>query len=126
MPIKARIPLTNKQKNQISDAVAREYKEQYEKAARISAYRMMLIALYTLRFSFKFKKRLNDFFCAICENNSDVDLWKNSDVMASVMLKKLEESGCDFNGAFDELVAFEEEEYAKHSKEEAEKRGARV
>lgn len=125
MPFKARIPLSNKQQKQISDAVAREYKEQYEKAARISAYRMMLIVLYTLRFNFKFKKRLNDLFNAICENNSDVDKWKNSDVMASVMLKKLEESGCDFNGAFDELLAYEEEEYKKHSNEEAEKRGAK-
>lgn len=121
----ARKKLTVQQTKQITAAVAREYKEQFEKASRISAYRMMLIVLYNLRFIFKFKKRLHDFFDAICENNINVDKWKKSDVLASVMLKRLEESGCDFNGAFDELIAYEEEEYEKHRKEEAEKRGAK-
>jgi hypothetical protein len=123
--LKARIPpLNSKQYRQLEEALARKYKADYEKAARVSAYRMMLIVLYNLRFDFKFKKRLNDFFEAICENNTDVNKWKKSDVMASVMLKRLEESGCDFNGAFDELIAYEEEEYKKNRDEEAEKRGA--
>ncbi len=122
--MKARKKLTVQQTKQITEAVAREYKEQFEKASRVSAYRMMLIVLYNLRFSFKFKKRLNEFFDAICENNHDVDKWKKEDVMASVMLKRLEESGCDFNGAFDELIAHEEEEYDKHRDEETEKRFA--
>lgn len=122
--MKARQKLTVRQTKQITEAVAREYQYQYEKASRISAYRMMLIVLYNLRFVFKFKKRLHDFFNAICENNADVDKWKKSDVMASVMVKRLEESGCDFNGAFDELIAYEEEEYKKTQNEEVEKRCA--
>ena len=118
----AREKLTVCQQKLIADAVAREYKEQFDKNGRISAYRMMLIVLHTLRFKFQFKMRLHEFFDAICENNANVDKWKKSDVMASIMLKQLEESGCDFCGAFDELIAHEEEEYEKHRNEEAEKR----
>ena len=122
--MKARKKLSVQQTKQITEAVAREYKEQFEKASRVSAYRMMLIVLYNLRFEFQFKQRLHEFFDAICENNANVDKWKKEDVLASVMLKRLEESGCDFNGAFDELIAYEEEEYKKHQNEEAEKRCA--
>lgn len=123
--MKVRIPpLSSVKMRQLEEALTRKYQEDYEKSARVSAYRMMLIVLYTLRFKFKFKKRLNDLFYAICENNADIDKWKNSDVMASVMLQKLEASGCDFNGAFDELIEYEEQEYEKHRDEEAEKRGA--
>ena len=120
----AREKLTVRQEKLIAEAVAREYKAQHEKAERTSAYRMMLIVLYTLRFNFHFKQRLHEFFNSICDNNNDVDKWKKSDVMASVILKRLEESGCDFCGAFDELIAHEEEVYEKHRNEEAEKRGA--
>lgn len=104
--------------------VAEFYKEEYKKAARISAYRMTLIFLYALRFDFHFKKRLNTLFDAISENNKNVDVWKKSDVMASVMVQRLEDSGCFFNGAFDELIEYEEKEYKKNSAEEIEKREA--
>ena len=122
--MKAREKLSVRQYKLLEDAVAREYQRQYEQSNRVSAYRMRLIVLHTLRFKFHFKMRLHEFFDAICENNKNIDKWKKSDVLASVILKQREESGCDFNGAFDELVEYEEEEYRKTRDAEAEKRCA--
>ena len=116
----ARKKLTVAQQKVLKEAVERESKEYTEKMCRISAYRMMLIVLYTLRFDFGFKQRLLKFFDAIISHNGYLAKLMNDDVAVEVYLRELEESGCDFRGAFDELIEFEQEKYEKsRDKEQA-------
>lgn len=123
--MKCREKPTVRQQKMIQDAIAREYADCINQASRVAAYRMMLIVLYALRFNFGFKKRLNDFFEAVVSNNSSMGKLLDNDVAAAVYLKRLEESGCDFCGAFDELIEYEEEQYKKKRDKEAEIRGAK-
>ena len=110
----------------IEREVALTYREQFIKQQRIAAYRMMLIVLHTLRFEFGWKQRLLDLFVKISEKSADIDKWKKADVMAEVYLKELEESGCDFRGAFDELMEYEQERYQKNRDKEQAIREARA
>lgn len=116
--MKARQKPSVKQRKMLEREIAEIYKEQYEKSERVSAYRMMLIVLHTLRFEFGWKKRLNDLFIKIAEDSKDIDKWKKADILAEVYLNDLEASGCDFQGAFDELIEHEQEVYKMHCDEE--------
>lgn len=122
----ARKKLSVAQQKVLKDAIERQTKEYTEKMCRISAYRMMLIVLYTLRFDFGFKKRLNTFFDAIISHNGYLEKLLNDDVAAEVYLNDLEESGCNFNGAFDELMEYEQERYEKNRDKEQAIREARA
>lgn len=124
--MKARKKLTVAQQKVLKEAVERESKEYTEKMCRISAYRMMLIVLYTLRFDFGFKQRLLKFFDAIISRNGYLAKLMNDDVAVEVYLRELEESGCDFRGAFDELIEYEQERYEKSRDKEQAIREARA
>lgn len=118
--MKARQKLPASQQKMIEQEVARTCREQFFKQQRLGAYRMALIFLHTLRFEFGWKQRLLVLFVKILEKSADIDKWKEADVMAEVYLKELEESGCNFNGAFDELIEYEREVYQmKRDKEQA-------
>lgn len=121
----ARKKLTVAQQKVLKDAVARETKDYTEKMCRISAYKVLLFALYTLRFDFSFKKRLLQFFDAMISHNDYIEDLMKDDVAAEILVKKLEESGCYFNGAFDELIEYEQEVYKKHCEKEQAIRKAR-
>ena len=122
----ARKQITGAQKKMLKDTIARECKEEFEKTARIAAYRMMLTVLYVLRFDFGFKKRLDRFFDAAVSRNGTLEGLLNDDVAAEVYLKRLTESGCDFGGAFDELLAYDEQRYREKRDKEAAKRNRRA
>lgn len=124
----ARKQITGAQKKMLKDTIARECdcKEEFEKTARIAAYRMMLTVLYVLRFDFGFKKRLDRFFDAAVSHNGTLTGLLNDDVAAEVYLKRLTESGCDFGGAFDELLAYDEQRYREKRDKEAAKRKSKL
>lgn len=122
----ARKKLTVAQQKVLKDAVARETKEYTEKMCRISAYKVMLFSLYTLRFDFNFKQRLHKYFDAMISHNDYIENLMGDDVAVEILLKQLEDSGCHFNGAFDELLEYEREVYKKHCEKEQAIRKARA
>lgn len=124
--MKARQKLSVAQEKLIKQYIEKETAELVEKEARMAAYKMMLIVLYTLRFDFKFKKRLIDFFEAIVSRGGYLEKLKKDEVAVEVYLRDLENSGCDFRGAFDELLEYEEERYKKKRDKEKAIREARA
>lgn len=92
----------------------------------VGAKRMLLKILYILRFDddYRFKGRLNKFLAKFSEMHEYINELSKDRVLASVIVKEIEDSGVNLGGLFDDLIEFEEVEYQLDKDKEYGKRCA--
>lgn len=118
MKVNLRELKAKKQKKQQADIGIKLY--------TVGAKRMLLKILYILRFDddYRFKNRLHAFLKKFADLHDKINDLSKDRVLASVLIKEIEDSGVDLGDMFDDLIEFEEVEYEFDKEQEYGKRCA--